>query len=106
MDRAAPVYMEVTDETNCSRLLSRPRGLDCARRRCRERQAARAAAVRACHIVTPSPRNDLVADAPPFLVIARKYGADTEALVFNLVGPHTKMNFSLSRLESKGAASY
>src|SRR5215468_438589 len=34
----------------------------------------------ACHIVTPSPRNDLVADAPPFLTIARKFGSDTEAL--------------------------
>ena len=44
-----------------------------------------AAAVRRRHIVTLSLRNDLVADAPPFLVIARKYGSDTEALVFNPV---------------------
>ena len=51
----------------------------------------------ACHIVTASPRNDLVADAPPFLAIARKYGSDTDSLVFNLVGPHAKMNFALSR---------
>jgi mono/diheme cytochrome c family protein len=40
----------------------------------------------ACHIVTGSPRNDLIADAPPFLVIGRKYGFDSEALAFNLVG--------------------
>jgi mono/diheme cytochrome c family protein len=60
----------------------------------------------ACHIVTPSPRNDLVADAPPFLVIARKYGSDTEALVFNLVGPHAKMNFALSRPEANDIAAY
>jgi mono/diheme cytochrome c family protein len=60
----------------------------------------------ACHIVTPSPRNDFVADAPPFLVIARKYGADTEALVFNLVGPHAKMNFALSRPEANDVAAY
>jgi mono/diheme cytochrome c family protein len=60
----------------------------------------------ACHIVTPSARNDLVADAPPFLVIARKYGSDTEALVFNLVGPHAKMNFSLSRPEANDVAAY
>jgi mono/diheme cytochrome c family protein len=31
----------------------------------------------ACHIVTSSPRNDLVADAPPFLAIGRKYGFAT-----------------------------
>jgi mono/diheme cytochrome c family protein len=35
----------------------------------------------ACHIVTGSPRNDLIADAPPFLAIGRKYGFNTEALV-------------------------
>jgi cytochrome c2 len=28
----------------------------------------------ACHIVTASPRNDLVAHAPPFLAIARNTG--------------------------------
>ena len=60
----------------------------------------------ACHIVTASPRNDLVADAPPFLVIARKYGSDTDALVFNLVGPHAKMNFALSRPEANNIAAY
>jgi mono/diheme cytochrome c family protein len=60
----------------------------------------------ACHIVTPSPRNDLVADAPPFRAIARKYGSDTEALVFNLVGPHAKMNFALSRPEANDIAAY
>jgi mono/diheme cytochrome c family protein len=60
----------------------------------------------ACHIVTGSPRNDLVADAPPFLVIGRKYGFDTEALVFNLVGPHAKMNFALTRPEANDVAAY
>ncbi len=60
----------------------------------------------ACHIVTPSPRNDLIADAPPFRVIARKYGSDTETLVFNLVGPHAKMNFALSRPEANDIAAY
>jgi mono/diheme cytochrome c family protein len=58
----------------------------------------------ACHIV--SPRNDLIADAPPFLVIGRKYGFDSEALVFNLVGPHAKMNFALSRPEANDIAAY
>jgi mono/diheme cytochrome c family protein len=60
----------------------------------------------ACHIVTGSPRNDLIADAPPFLAIGRKYGFDTEALVFNLVGPHAKMNFALSRPEANDVAAY
>jgi mono/diheme cytochrome c family protein len=60
----------------------------------------------ACHIVTGSPRNDLVADAPPFLAIGRKFGFDTEALVFNLVGPHAKMNFALSRPEANDIAAY
>jgi mono/diheme cytochrome c family protein len=60
----------------------------------------------ACHIVTGSPRNDLIADAPPFLVIGRKYGFDAEALVFNLVGPHAKMNFALSRPEANDVAAY
>jgi mono/diheme cytochrome c family protein len=60
----------------------------------------------ACHIVTGSPRNDLIADAPPFLAIGRKYGFDAEALVFNLVGPHAKMNFALSRPEANDVAAY
>src|SRR5450755_4322246 len=60
----------------------------------------------ACHIVTGSPRNDFVADAPPFLVIGRKYGFDTEAIAFNLVGPHAKMNFALTRPEANDVAAY
>jgi mono/diheme cytochrome c family protein len=60
----------------------------------------------ACHIVTGSPRNDLIADAPPFLAIGRKHGFDTEALVFNLVGPHSKMNFALSPPEANDIAAY
>jgi mono/diheme cytochrome c family protein len=60
----------------------------------------------ACHIVTGSPRNDLVADAPPFIVIGRKYGFDAEAIALNLVGPHAKMNFALSRPEANDVAAY
>jgi mono/diheme cytochrome c family protein len=60
----------------------------------------------ACHIVTGSPRNDFVADAPPFLVIGRKYGFDAEAIALNLVGPHAKMNFALSRPEANDVAAY
>jgi mono/diheme cytochrome c family protein len=60
----------------------------------------------ACHIVTGNPRNDLIADAPPFIAIGRKYGFDTEALVSNLVGPHLKMNFALSPPEANDIAAY
>jgi len=34
------------------------------------------------------------------------YGFDTEALVFNLVGPHRKMHFALSRPEANDSAAY
>jgi mono/diheme cytochrome c family protein len=60
----------------------------------------------ACHIVTGSPRNDIIADAPPFLVIGRKYGFDSEAIALNLVGPHARMNFALSRPEANDVAAY
>jgi mono/diheme cytochrome c family protein len=60
----------------------------------------------ACQFVTGSPRNDLLADAPPFLALGRKYGFDTDALVFNLVGPHAKMNFALTRPEANDVAAY
>jgi mono/diheme cytochrome c family protein len=59
-----------------------------------------------CHIVTGSPRNDVVAEAPPFLVIGRKYGFDAEAIALNLVGPHARMNFALSRPEANDVAAY
>jgi mono/diheme cytochrome c family protein len=60
----------------------------------------------ACHIVTGSPRNDIIADAPPFLVIGRKFSFDSEAIALNLVGPHAKMNFALSRPEANDVAAY
>jgi mono/diheme cytochrome c family protein len=59
-----------------------------------------------CHIVTGSPRNDVVAEAPPFLVIGRKFGFDAEAIALNLVGPHARMNFALSRPEANDVAAY
>jgi mono/diheme cytochrome c family protein len=73
--------------------------IDAGRRLVQQRCAA-------CHIVTGSPRNDVVADAPPFLVIGRKYGFDAEAIALNLVGPHAKMNFALSRPEANDVAAY
>src|SRR5262249_36295131 len=59
-----------------------------------------------CHIVTRIPRNDVVADAPPFLVIGRQYGFDAEAIALNLVGPHAKMNFALTCPEAIDVAAY
>jgi mono/diheme cytochrome c family protein len=76
-----------------------PADIETGRRLAQQRCAA-------CHIVTGSPRNDLVADAPPFLVIGRKYAFDAEAIALNLVGPHAKMNFALTRPEAIDVAAY
>jgi hypothetical protein len=59
----------------------------------------------ACHIVAPSQRQE-IADAPPFEVIARKYGANADMLVMNLMGPHAKMNFGLRVTEAEDMAAY
>jgi len=59
----------------------------------------------ACHIVAPN-QSDEVAEAPPFVVIGRKFGFNSDALVFALVGPHAKMNFGLSRREADDVAAY
>ena len=58
-----------------------------------------------CHIVEPNQRDE-VADAPPFMAIGSKFGFDPDALVFALVGPHAKMNFSLRRPEAEDVAAY
>jgi mono/diheme cytochrome c family protein len=59
----------------------------------------------ACHIVAPNQRQEL-ADAPPFEVIGRKFGFDTDMLILGLMGPHAKMNFSLTRPEAIDLAAY
>ena len=58
-----------------------------------------------CHIIEPFQRDE-IADAPPFMAIGAKFGFDPDALVFALVGPHRKMNFSLSRPEANDVAAY
>jgi mono/diheme cytochrome c family protein len=58
-----------------------------------------------CHIVEPNQRQE-IADAPPFMVIGSKFGFDPDALVYALVGPHAKMNFSLRRPEADDVAAY
>ena len=59
----------------------------------------------ACHIVTPGQRRE-VAEAPPFVAIARKFAADADALALNLMGPHAKMNFGLNRSDADDIAAY
>lgn len=58
-----------------------------------------------CHSVAPpGPRE--VADAPPFAVIARKYGYDADAIAHAIAGPHPKMNFSPQADEAADIAAY
>ena len=58
-----------------------------------------------CHIVESNQRDE-VADAPPFEAIGRRFGPDSDMLVFNLVGPHAKMNFGLRPREAGDVAEY
>ena len=47
-----------------------------------------------------------VADAPPFEVIARKFGLNPEMLAFSLLDPHPRMNLMLTRREAQDIAAY
>jgi mono/diheme cytochrome c family protein len=58
-----------------------------------------------CHVVGPNRLREL-ADAPPFPVIARKFANDPDMLVMNLMGPHAKMNFGLSRTDAENIAAF
>jgi mono/diheme cytochrome c family protein len=60
----------------------------------------------ACHIVTTGGTLDLVADAPPFEAIARKFNFDPDMLAFHLREPHPKMNFALTQREANDVAAY
>lgn len=59
----------------------------------------------ACHIIMPDGRNE-VADAPPFVVIGRKFDFDYDSIVLARMGPHRKMNFSLRRGDAEAVAAY
>lgn len=61
----------------------------------------------ACHIVEAPPiiRRE-VADAPPFIAIARKFNFNADMLVFDLIEVHPKMNFALTRREANDVAAY
>lgn len=58
-----------------------------------------------CHIVAPQARSE-VANAPPFDVIARKYGFDVDKIAHAIAGPHPKMNFSPRPAEAADIAAY
>ena len=58
----------------------------------------------ACHVVGPNQRDE-VAEAPPFEAIARKFGPDSDMLLFDLMGSHAKMN-ALRRSDADDVAEY
>ncbi len=58
-----------------------------------------------CHTIAPHARSE-VADAPPFEVIARKYGHEADKIAHAIAGPHPKMNFSPQADEAADIAAY
>jgi mono/diheme cytochrome c family protein len=58
-----------------------------------------------CHAIEPDQLRQ-VADAPPFEVIARKFGLNPEMLAFSLLDPHPRMNLTLTRREAQDIAAY
>jgi mono/diheme cytochrome c family protein len=58
-----------------------------------------------CHAIEPNPARQ-VADAPPFDVIARRFGDNPEILAFSLLDPHPRMNMTLTRREAQDIAAY
>ena len=60
----------------------------------------------ACHIVDSSTMRREVADAPPFVVIARKFHFNADRLVLYLLEAHPRMNFVLARREASDVAAY
>jgi mono/diheme cytochrome c family protein len=58
-----------------------------------------------CHAVERE-QGRQVADAPPFELIARKFGDNPEMLAFELLDPHPRMNITLTRREAQDIAAY
>jgi hypothetical protein len=58
-----------------------------------------------CHIVGLD-RTRVVADAPPFEVIAGKFRLAPELLAYLLLHPHPRMNVPLTRAEAADIAAY
>lgn len=59
-----------------------------------------------CHVVASNQR-EANADAPPFEIIARRFGFDSKKLVVFLLEPHPKMpSMALTRREAEDIAAY
>jgi mono/diheme cytochrome c family protein len=58
-----------------------------------------------CHAVTPQ-GSGVVADSPPFEVIARKYHYDAGMIAAAIAGPHPKMNFAPGAKTAADIAAY
>jgi mono/diheme cytochrome c family protein len=58
-----------------------------------------------CHSIEPDHHRQ-VADAPPFELVARKFGDNPDILAFALLDPHPRMNIILTRRETQDIAAY
>ncbi len=59
----------------------------------------------ACHAIAP-PARKVVAAAPPFDAIGRKYGFDASVIAATIAGPHPKMNFAPRPADAADIAAY
>jgi hypothetical protein len=53
-----------------------------------------------CHAIEPNQGRQVAADAPPFDLIARRFGDNPEILAFSLLDPHPRMNMTLTQREA------
>jgi mono/diheme cytochrome c family protein len=58
-----------------------------------------------CHAVVPSQRDE-IANPPPFTLIAQKFKADPDMLLYTILDPHPRMNVRLNRREAEDVAAY
>jgi mono/diheme cytochrome c family protein len=58
-----------------------------------------------CHAVVQTPHS-VVADAPPFETIARKFALQPEILAFAILDPHPRMNVAVTRRDVEDIAAY
>ena len=58
-----------------------------------------------CHAIEPN-QGRQVADAPPFDLIAKRFGDNPEILAFSLLDPHPRMNMTFTRREARDIAAY
>ena len=58
-----------------------------------------------CHIVELSQRHE-VAKAPPFDAISRKFRADSDMLLFDMIRPYAKTHLRLTHRDAVNVAEY